>query len=125
MNETIELDYDVEGMEEVLNLCRDILEALNRESKGSKHNIEETEVINLADEGEKEKPIKIRVNFSKDMKDMLGLDTEIVIHKILVKHECPTTTVSPLKDKVRDYPEDKKRSRKVIESRFSYYNSLF
>ena len=143
VNETIELDYDVEGMEEVLNLCRDILEALNRESKGCKPNIEETKVINLADEGEKEKPVKIRVNFSKDMKDeliallkeskeifawsyqdMLGLDTEIVIHKILVKHECPTTTISPLKDEVRDYPEDKKRSGKVIESRFSYRRSL-
>ena len=48
VNETIELDHDVEGMEEVLNLPRDILEALNKESKGSKPNIEETEVINLA-----------------------------------------------------------------------------
>ena len=65
-------------------------------------------MINLANEGEKEKPIKIRVNFPKDMKheliallkefkeiitwsyqDMLGLDTEIVVHKILVKSECP------------------------------------
>ena len=65
-------------------------------------------MINLANEGEKEKPIKIRVNFPKDMKDeliallkefkeiitwsyqdMLGLDTEIVVHRILVKSECP------------------------------------
>ena len=144
VNETIELDHDVEGMEEVPNIPRDIPEALNKESEGSKPNIEETEVINLADEGKTEKPVKVGVNFPKDMKDeliallkeskeifawsyqdMLGLDTEIIIHKILVKHECPTTTVSPLKDKVRDYPEDKKRSRKVIESRFSYCNSLF
>ena len=42
VNETIELDHDVEGMEEVLNLPRDKLEALNRESEGSKLNIEET-----------------------------------------------------------------------------------
>ena len=81
---------------------------MNRESKGAKPNIEETKVINLANEGEKEKPIKIRVNFPKDMKDeliallkefkeiitwsyqdMLGLDTEIVVHRILVKSECP------------------------------------
>ena len=55
VNETIELDHDVEGMEEVLNLPRDKLEALNRESEGSKLNIEETEVINLVDEGEKKK----------------------------------------------------------------------
>ena len=71
MNDTIELDHDVEGMEEVPNLPRDILEALNRESEGSKHNIEETEVINLADEGKTEKPVKIEVNFPKDMKDEL------------------------------------------------------
>ena len=55
MNETIKLDHDVKEMEEVLNIPQDILEALNRENKGSKPNIEETEVINLADEGETKK----------------------------------------------------------------------
>ena len=70
VNETIELDHDVEGMEEVLNLPRNILEALNL-SKVSKPNIEETKVINLANDGEIEKPIKVRVNFPKDMKDEL------------------------------------------------------
>ena len=70
VNETIELDHDVEGMEEVLNLPRNILEALNL-SAVSKPNIEETKVINLADDGETEKPIKVRVKFPKDMKDEL------------------------------------------------------
>ena len=56
VNETIELDHDVEGMEEVLNLPRDILEILYRESEGFKPNIEVKEVINLVKEGEKEKP---------------------------------------------------------------------
>ena len=69
VNETIDLGHDVGSLEEVPNLRRDILEALNKESEGSKPNIEETEVINLADEGEKEKPVKIRVNFPKDVKD--------------------------------------------------------
>ena len=32
VNETIDLDHDVEGMEEDPNLPRDILEALNRET---------------------------------------------------------------------------------------------
>ena len=95
MNETVELEHD-------------ILEALNRESEGSKPNIEETEVINLADEGENEKPVKIGVNFLKDLKheliallkefreifassyqDMPGLDIEIVMHKIPIKPKCP------------------------------------
>ena len=70
VNETINLDHNVEGFEEVPNLPWDILEALNRESEGSKPNIEETKVISLADEGEKEKLVKIRVNFPKDMKKM-------------------------------------------------------
>ena len=71
VNKTIELDHSVEGMEKVSNLPRDILEALNKESEGSKPNIEEIEVINLADEGETEKPVKVRVNFPKEMKDKL------------------------------------------------------
>ena len=35
MNETIELDHDVEGLEEILNLPHDILQVLNRENEGS------------------------------------------------------------------------------------------
>ena len=65
-------------------------------------------MINLAEEVKIEKPIKIRVNFPKDMKDELialmkefkeiiawsyqdmpGLDIEIVVHRILVKPKCP------------------------------------
>ena len=71
VNETIYLDHDIEGLEEVLNLPQDILEALNKESEGFKPNIEETELINLDDEGKKEKPVKIEVNFPKDMKHEL------------------------------------------------------
>ena len=89
-------------------LPRDILEALNKKYERSKPNIEKTEVVNLVDEDENEKPIKIGVNFPKDLKheliallmefreifawscqDMLGLDTEIVVHRIPVKPKCP------------------------------------
>ena len=59
MNETIELEHDIEGLEEILSLPRNILEALNKESEGSKPNIEETEMVNLANEGENEKPSKL------------------------------------------------------------------
>ena len=101
VNKAMDLDHDVEGLEEVLNLPQDIQEALNRESEGSKPNIEEIEVTNLVEEGEEEKPVKIRVNFPKDMQDefiallkefkeifswshqnMPGLDTKIVVHRI-------------------------------------------
>ena len=108
VNETIELDHDVKGLKEIPSLPRDILEALNKESEGSNPNMEETEVVNLTNEGKSEKPIKIRVKFPKDMKlelivllkefreifawsyqDMPGLDIEIVVYRILVKLECP------------------------------------
>ena len=108
MNETIELENDIEGLEEIPSLPCDILEALNRESERFEPNIEETKVVNLADEGKNEKPVKIGVNFPKGMKpeliaplkefreifawsyqDMPGLDTEIVEHRIPVKPECP------------------------------------
>jgi len=108
MNETIELEHDIEGLEEILSLPCDILEALNRESERSKPNIKEIEMVNLANEGENEKLIKIGVNFPKDMKpelivllkefreifawsyqDMPRLDTEIVVHRIPVKPKCP------------------------------------
>ena len=65
-------------------------------------------MVNLANEGENEKTIKIGVNFPKDMKhkliallkefreifawtyqDMPGLDIEIVMHRIPIKLECP------------------------------------
>ena len=102
------MEHDIEGLKEIPSLPCDILEALNIECEGSKPNIEETEVINLADEGENEKPIKIRVNFPKDIKaeliailkefreifawsyqDMPGLDTKIIMHRIPVKLKCP------------------------------------
>ena len=70
-NETIELEHDIERLEEILSLPHDILEALNRENKGSKPNIEETKVVNLADEDENEELVKIRVNFPKDLKHEL------------------------------------------------------
>ena len=49
-NETTELEHDIEGLEEIPSLPYDILEALNRESERSKPIIEETKVVNLADE---------------------------------------------------------------------------
>ena len=44
---------------------------LKREGEWSKPNIEEIEMVNLAEEGEKEKPVKIGINFPKHMKDKL------------------------------------------------------
>ena len=101
VNETIELDHDVEGMEKVPDLPRDILEALNKKNEWTKPNIDEIEMINLANESETKRLVKIRVNFPKDMKDKLkeifawsyqdmpGLDIEIVVHRIPVNPKWP------------------------------------
>ena len=78
-NGTIELEHDI-VVEEISSLPRDILEALNRENEGSKPNIEETEMVNLANEGENEKPVKIKVNFPNDMKpELIALLKEFIV----------------------------------------------
>ena len=78
-NGTIELEHDI-AVEEISSLPRDILEALNRENEGSKPNIEETEMVNLANEGENEKPVKIKVNFPNDMKpELIALLKEFIV----------------------------------------------
>ena len=91
-------------------------------------------MINLADEGETEKPIKIGVNFPKDMRDELkallkefkeifawsyqdmpGLDTEIVFHRILVKSECLPMWQALRRMKSKIILKNQRRSRKAVE----------
>jgi ribonuclease HI len=88
-------------------LPNDILEALERQDEGSKPNIEELEIINLADEGEELREVKIGTRSTTEQKealiallrefheifvwsyqDMPGLDIDIVVHKIPLKLEC-------------------------------------
>ena len=76
-------------------------------------------MVNLANKGKNEKPIKIGVNFPKDLKheliallkefkeiffwsyqDMPGLGTKIVVHKIPVKPKCPPSATSLSKDEI-------------------------
>jgi hypothetical protein len=90
-----------------VELPNNILEALERQDEGSKPNIEELEIINLAEEGEEPKEVKIRTCstieqkevliallrefheiFTWSYQDMSGLDTDIVVHKIPLKPEC-------------------------------------
>jgi hypothetical protein len=94
-------DYSLDNIE------NDILEALEKQDDGSKPNIEELEVINLAKEGEELKEVKIGTHFTTEQKealiallrefheifawsyqDMPDLDTDIVVHKIPLKPEC-------------------------------------
>ena len=82
-------------------------EALEKQDEGSKPNIEELVVVNLAEEGEELKEVKIGTHFTIEQKDALitllrefceifawsyqdmpGLDTDIVVHQITLKPEC-------------------------------------
>ena len=49
----------------------DILEALERQDEGSKPNIEELEIINLADEGEEPREVKIGTHSTTEQKEAL------------------------------------------------------
>ncbi len=94
-------------MDEEIELPNDILEALEKQDEGSKPNIEELEIVNLAEEGEEPKEVKIGTHFASEQKDeliallrefreifawsyqdMLSLDTDIVVHQIPLKPEC-------------------------------------
>ena len=98
---------NIDNSDEEVELPNDILEALERQDEGSKPNIEELEVINLAQEGEELKEVKIGTRFTSEQKealiallrefheifawsyqDMSGLDTDIVVHRIPLKPEC-------------------------------------
>jgi ribonuclease HI len=98
---------NIDNSDEEIELPSDILEALARQDEGSKPNIEELEIINLANEGEEPREVKIGTRCAAEQKealiallrefheifawsyqDMPGLDTDIVVHKIPLKPEC-------------------------------------
>jgi ribonuclease HI len=98
---------NIDNSDEEVELPNDILEALERQDEGSKPNIEELEIINLADGGEEPREVKIGTRSTTEQKealiallrefheifawsyqDMPGLDTDIVVHKIPLKPEC-------------------------------------
>jgi hypothetical protein len=98
---------NIDNSDEEIELPNDILEALERQDEGSKPNIEELEIVNLADEGKEPREVKIGTRCTTEQKealiallrefheifawsyqDMPGLDTDIVVHKIPLKPEC-------------------------------------
>uniref|UniRef100_A0A2N9IH86 Uncharacterized protein n=1 Tax=Fagus sylvatica TaxID=28930 RepID=A0A2N9IH86_FAGSY len=98
---------NIDNSDEEIELPNDILEALERQDEGSKPNIEELEIVNLANEGEEPREVKIGTRCTTEQKealiallrefheifawsyqDMPGLDTDIVVHKIPLKPEC-------------------------------------
>uniref|UniRef100_A0A2N9FB32 RNA-directed DNA polymerase n=1 Tax=Fagus sylvatica TaxID=28930 RepID=A0A2N9FB32_FAGSY len=89
---------NIENSDEEIELPSDILETLERQDEGSKPNIEELEIVNLANEGEESREVKIGTRCATEQKealiallrefheifawsyqDMPGLDTDIVV----------------------------------------------
>ena len=60
---------NINNSDEEVELPNDILKALERQDKGSKPNIEELEVVNLAEEGEEPKEVKIGTHLTIEQKD--------------------------------------------------------
>uniref|UniRef100_A0A2N9HW21 RNase H type-1 domain-containing protein n=1 Tax=Fagus sylvatica TaxID=28930 RepID=A0A2N9HW21_FAGSY len=106
--------------DEEIELPSDILEALERQDEGSKPNIEELEIVNLANEGEEPREVKIGTRCAAEQKealiallrefheifawsyqDMPGLDTDIVVHKIPLKPEVQARKASTAPDEAR------------------------
>ena len=62
---------NIDNSDEEVELPNDILEALKRQDEGSKPNIEELEVVNLAEEGEEPKELNIGTYFTTEQKEAL------------------------------------------------------
>uniref|UniRef100_A0A2N9FR05 Uncharacterized protein n=1 Tax=Fagus sylvatica TaxID=28930 RepID=A0A2N9FR05_FAGSY len=127
---------NIDNSDEEIELPSDILEALERQDEGSKPNIEELEIVNLANEGEEPREVKIGTRCAAEQKealiallrefheifawsyqDMPGLDTDIVVHKIPLKARMQARQASTATDEARSHFEDQGRGGKAIEGR--------
>uniref|UniRef100_A0A2N9GXD9 Integrase catalytic domain-containing protein n=1 Tax=Fagus sylvatica TaxID=28930 RepID=A0A2N9GXD9_FAGSY len=135
---------NIDNSDEEIELPNDILEALERQDEGSKPNIEELEIVNLADKGEEPREVKIGTRCAAEQKealiallrefheifawsyqDMPGLDTDIVVHKIPLKARMQAREASTATDEARSHFEDQGRGGKAIEGRFPKHSNLF
>uniref|UniRef100_A0A2N9HCM9 Integrase catalytic domain-containing protein n=1 Tax=Fagus sylvatica TaxID=28930 RepID=A0A2N9HCM9_FAGSY len=138
-----------EGSQDIIptkksNYQSDILEALERQDEGSKPNIEELEIVNLANEGEEPREVKIGTRCAAEQKealiallrefheifawsyqDMPGLDTDIVVHKIPLKPECKPVKQALRRMKPEVILKIKEEGGKAIEGRFPKHSNLF
>uniref|UniRef100_A0A2N9FPW3 Integrase catalytic domain-containing protein n=1 Tax=Fagus sylvatica TaxID=28930 RepID=A0A2N9FPW3_FAGSY len=135
---------NIDNSDEEIELPSDILEALERQDEGSKPNIEELEIVNLANEGEEPREVKIGTRCAAEQKealiallrefheifawsyqDMPGLDTDIVVHKIPAEARMQARQTSTATDEARSHFEDQGRGGKAIEGRFPKHSNLF
>uniref|UniRef100_A0A2N9GTN2 Uncharacterized protein n=1 Tax=Fagus sylvatica TaxID=28930 RepID=A0A2N9GTN2_FAGSY len=120
------------------------LKALERQDEGSKPNIEELEIVNLADKGEEPREVKIGTRCAAEQKealiallrefheifawsyqDMPGLDTDIVVHKIPLKPECKPVKQALRRMKPEVILKIKEEVEKQVEGRIPKHSNLF
>uniref|UniRef100_A0A2N9GBH6 RNase H type-1 domain-containing protein n=1 Tax=Fagus sylvatica TaxID=28930 RepID=A0A2N9GBH6_FAGSY len=135
---------NIDNSDEEIELPSDILEALERQDEGSKPNIEELEIINLADEGEEPREVKIGTRCTTEQKealiallrefheifawsyqDMPGLDTDIVVHKIPLKPECKPVKQALRRMKPEVILKIKEEVEKQLKAGFLKHSNLF
>uniref|UniRef100_A0A2N9FTF6 Integrase catalytic domain-containing protein n=1 Tax=Fagus sylvatica TaxID=28930 RepID=A0A2N9FTF6_FAGSY len=135
---------NIDNSDEEIELPSDILEALERQDEGSKPNIEELEIVNLANEGEEPREVKIGTRCAAEQKealiallrefheifawsyqDMPGLDTDIVVHKIPLKPECKPVKQALRRMKPEVILKIKEEGGKAVEGRFPKHSNLF
>uniref|UniRef100_A0A2N9HNB4 Integrase catalytic domain-containing protein n=1 Tax=Fagus sylvatica TaxID=28930 RepID=A0A2N9HNB4_FAGSY len=136
---------DQTGLVRAVSFCVPTPEKIpGRQDEGSKPNIEELEIVNLANEGEEPREVKIGTHYTTEQKealiallrefheifawsyqDMPGLDTDIVVHKIPLKPECKPVKQALRRMKPESHFEDQGRGGKAIEGRFPKHSNLF
>uniref|UniRef100_A0A2N9EWA5 Integrase catalytic domain-containing protein n=1 Tax=Fagus sylvatica TaxID=28930 RepID=A0A2N9EWA5_FAGSY len=103
---------NIDNSDEEIELPSDILEALERQDEGSKPNIEELEIVNLGNEGEEPREVKIGTRCAAEQKEAL----------IALMQARQTSTAT---DEARSHFEDQGRGGKAIEGRFPKHSNLF
>uniref|UniRef100_A0A2N9HB05 Uncharacterized protein n=1 Tax=Fagus sylvatica TaxID=28930 RepID=A0A2N9HB05_FAGSY len=109
---------NIDNSDEEIELPSDILEALERQDEGSKPNIEELEIVNLANEGEEPREVKIGTRCAAEQKEAL-------IRTIPAEARMQARQTSTATDEARSHFEDQGRGGKAIEGRFPKHSNLF
>uniref|UniRef100_A0A2N9HSQ0 Retrotransposon gag domain-containing protein n=1 Tax=Fagus sylvatica TaxID=28930 RepID=A0A2N9HSQ0_FAGSY len=135
---------NIDNSDEEIELPNDILEALERQDEGSKPNIEELEIVNLADEGEEPREVKIGTRCATEQKEGTHCTVKRVprdLRLVLPRHARPrhrhsgpqdpakarmqARQTSTATDEARSHFEDQGRGGKAIEGRFPKHSNLF
>uniref|UniRef100_A0A2N9FKP3 Integrase catalytic domain-containing protein n=1 Tax=Fagus sylvatica TaxID=28930 RepID=A0A2N9FKP3_FAGSY len=109
--------------DEEIELPSDILEALERQDEGSKPNIEELEIVNLANEGEEPREVKIGTRCTTEQKEGTHRTVERVPRDLRLNASPSNKHCDRMKPEV--ILKIKEGSGKAIEGRIPEHSNLF